>query len=182
MAKRLGGRPGGQLDREERLEKLMSSCAYGGASVAIPATFPQGKTSVQGKAPAQAKTPARPKATSRRLSGSVGASRPSHGLPRSGGNIHTLGGESRLTNTTESYRQQQGTTAKTLSEVGYRSMTSEKMSEVDKARQKVHGHGTAQRSCSVPTRHSLFSGRGHKMLQSPSKGFEKDQLMIRAAG
>eukprot|EP00913_Durusdinium_trenchii_P004936 g4583.t1 len=79
-ARRLGGgsavrRPG----REERLEKLLNSGAYGGAAVDDSASLLQ---------------------------------------------------------TTEAYRQHQGTTAETLSDVGYQTMTAEKAQEVDRARAK----------------------------------------------
>eukprot|EP00927_Polykrikos_kofoidii_P081809 TRINITY_DN7964_c0_g1_i1.p2 TRINITY_DN7964_c0_g1~~TRINITY_DN7964_c0_g1_i1.p2 ORF type:complete len:227 (-),score=24.34 TRINITY_DN7964_c0_g1_i1:420-1052(-) len=61
-------------------------------------------------------------------------------------NVHTLsdchhgaGSGSRLHQTTEAYRQQRGTTARTVEEVGRATMTPEKAADVDRARAKVHG-------------------------------------------
>merc|ERR1712232_856106 len=71
-------------------------------------------------------------------------------------NIHTLDGAcgnararsvsgSRLHQTTEAYRQNRGTTARTVEEVGRATMTAEKAAQVDKAREKVLGEKACAR-------------------------------------
>ncbi|CAE7730393.1 unnamed protein product [Symbiodinium pilosum] len=171
MAKRLGGGCAGKvLGREERLEKLENSCAYGGAPVPAKSGRPP---------PGPKNGPARPlpagrPSSSGRTSSAARAS--SHGRvpPKPGSNIHTLGSlegtGSRLGDTTEAYRQQRGTTAKKVSEVGYESMTPEKAAEVDKARAKVRGEISSTRSASVPTKTRVFGVSGQKISQCPSKG------------
>eukprot|EP00931_Biecheleriopsis_adriatica_P003264 TRINITY_DN10467_c0_g1_i2.p1 TRINITY_DN10467_c0_g1~~TRINITY_DN10467_c0_g1_i2.p1 ORF type:complete len:176 (+),score=6.22 TRINITY_DN10467_c0_g1_i2:66-530(+) len=124
MARRLGG-GSVPLDREGRLEKLLASSAFG---CAVPAQ--DGAPSCQARA-ASAPRPS-----------TSGRARP----PKSGPNIHTIASTpgcsasgSRLHQTTEAYRQQRGTTARTVEEVGRASMTAEKAAEVDRARAKVRG-------------------------------------------
>ncbi|CAE6919666.1 unnamed protein product [Symbiodinium natans] len=169
MAKRLGGgRPGKVLDREERLEKLVNSCAFGGAPV--PSTAKSGRPPVPGPKSRPSGGPAV----------GAGARAASQG-PRPGSNIHTLdslgtgGTGSRLQDTTEAYRQQRGTTAKKVTEVGYQSMTPDKAAEVDKARAKVRGESVgsgssqrSQRSSSVPSA-KVFSISGQQISQGSGK-------------
>merc|ERR1712146_133258 len=57
---------------------------------------------------------------------------------------------SRLHNTTEAYRQNRGTTAKDIRDVGRHTMTKEKGAQVDSARAKVLGEKAA-----------LYSGNGN---------------------
>eukprot|EP00928_Gymnodinium_smaydae_P089367 TRINITY_DN73342_c0_g1_i1.p2 TRINITY_DN73342_c0_g1~~TRINITY_DN73342_c0_g1_i1.p2 ORF type:complete len:214 (+),score=41.75 TRINITY_DN73342_c0_g1_i1:62-643(+) len=152
---RLGGdsRGGGQpLKGEERLEKLLASRAYGGAAV------PDAQAAASAGAPSRPPVPAAPgrgrassaaPAKGARLASAgsgCGVRRPTPGRP----NIHTLSGSasggggssgsgSRLHNTTEAYRQQRGTTARTVEAVGRATMTREKAAEVDRARERVRG-------------------------------------------
>eukprot|EP00930_Biecheleria_cincta_P079710 TRINITY_DN67618_c0_g1_i1.p1 TRINITY_DN67618_c0_g1~~TRINITY_DN67618_c0_g1_i1.p1 ORF type:complete len:184 (+),score=27.82 TRINITY_DN67618_c0_g1_i1:33-554(+) len=171
MARRLGGgSTGGQLDREERLEKLLASRGFGGA--------PGKEADLPGQAlPARASSAPRPASASRSRPAVARPPRPAaaaaSGRPRTSGagpNIHTIGSYggssgSRLHQTTEAYRQQRGTTARTVEEVGRASMTAEKAAEVDRARAKVRGEAartTTGRASSVP-RPPAFSGRGQRL-------------------
>ncbi|CAE8711402.1 unnamed protein product [Polarella glacialis] len=152
---RLGGGSGfKQLGREERLERLLASKAFGGAPLC---TAPSEATSPgprRGDGPAPA---TRPSSASRGPPAvAVRSSRPASagaGARRQPGtaNIHTIGSSgggggsgSRLHQTTEAYRQNRGTTARTVEEVGYDSMTAEKAAQVDRARAKVHGEAGRQ--------------------------------------
>ncbi|CAE7682029.1 unnamed protein product [Symbiodinium sp. CCMP2456] len=172
MAKRLGGasgRPGKALDREERLEKLVNSCAFGGAPVPVPE---KGKRAVGPKSLGLGR-PASAGASHgvRAISQGRGKPPPANAPPKPGSNIHTLAslGESgsRLQDTTEAYRQQRGTTAKKVTDVGYQSMTAEKAAEVDKARAKARVN--SHRSASVPTNAKVFSVSGQQISQRPGK-------------
>mmetsp|Transcript_85560 Transcript_85560/g.215647 ORF Transcript_85560/g.215647 Transcript_85560/m.215647 type:complete len:206 (-) Transcript_85560:91-708(-) len=92
-------------------------------------------------------------------------------------NIHTLssgsGGAcgSRLHQTTEAYRQQRGTTARTVEQVGRATMTQEKAAEVDRAREKVlgrpssatSGSGQGQRGSRTPARSVSRPGTGRRL-------------------
>lgn len=181
MAKRLGGasgRPGkASLDREERLEKLVNSCAFGGAPVpvpvpAVPVPEKPGKASTLGPKSRPGARPASAGASrARGISQGRGKPPPANAPPKPGSNIHTLAslGESgsRLQDTTEAYRQQRGTTAKKVTDVGYQSMTAEKAAEVDKARAKVRVN--SHRSASVPTNANVFSVSGQQISQGPGK-------------
>lgn len=165
MAHRLGGARGKSLNREERLEKLINSAAYGGEihtpllplernhnnnGSALRATVEpciegpgEGRNEVRNNSmnhvppvrrgskppivPAKARAPPPPRKP----------------------NIHTLNSSnqsnvrtpastrSRLHNTTEAYRQNRGTTARTIEEVGRDTMTQEKAEQVARAREKV---------------------------------------------
>ncbi|CAJ1359802.1 unnamed protein product [Effrenium voratum] len=144
MAK-LGGAPG-RPDREERLEKLLASCAYGGAAV------PDAPRSKQPKErPKERQKP--PMAAHRaKSSGAVSS------LPSCSG--------SRLLQTTEAYRQQRGTTARSLTEVGYSSMTPEKAAEVDRARAKALPAKASRARSSTPSQSSRsqrFLGKGQAL-------------------
>eukprot|EP00747_Dinoflagellata_sp_TGD_P146588 gnl/TRDRNA2_/TRDRNA2_176707_c5_seq1.p1 gnl/TRDRNA2_/TRDRNA2_176707_c5~~gnl/TRDRNA2_/TRDRNA2_176707_c5_seq1.p1 ORF type:complete len:191 (-),score=29.77 gnl/TRDRNA2_/TRDRNA2_176707_c5_seq1:307-879(-) len=158
---RLGGagHGGGMrlLGREERLEKLLASQAYGGA--VLNGAEDVGSDSHEAPPPCTRSKSAAPASRSTRPStagsaarcGSVAGRRPpaaaSSGRRPGSANIHTLssgagGSGSRLHQTTEAYRQQRGTTARTVEEVGRATMTREKACEVDRARAKVHGEPT----------------------------------------
>jgi len=69
------------------------------------------------------------------------------GQNHSKANIKTIGNtRSRLNDTTEAYRQNRGTTAQTIKEVGKDTMTPEKAAQVAAAREKVHGTRSGRNS------------------------------------
>ena len=174
MAKRLGGGcPGKVLGREERLEKLVNSCAFGGAPVPAKSGRPPPGPGLGSAAAPGPGAKSRPTSGGRSSQAVPRAASHGRAAPKAGSNIHTLGSldgtGSRLRDTTEAYRQQRGTTARKVTDVGYQSMTPEKAAEVDKARAKVHGESSSQRSASVPTKARVFSVSGQKISQT-SKG------------
>mmetsp|Transcript_43806 Transcript_43806/g.103567 ORF Transcript_43806/g.103567 Transcript_43806/m.103567 type:complete len:203 (-) Transcript_43806:146-754(-) len=172
----LGGAPqGGALSREERLDKLLTSQAFGGAEVQPDVDRKQASTPHGARSASLSATPQRlaesrrprsvTSASSTRRNTTEGTSHartPSaQGRPRStGSNIHTLSSSSgdgnvhgsRLHNTTEAYRQHRGTTARTVEQVGRATMTAEKAAAVDAAREKVLGAPCEQGARAAATR------------------------------
>eukprot|EP00929_Paragymnodinium_shiwhaense_P003566 TRINITY_DN10413_c0_g1_i1.p1 TRINITY_DN10413_c0_g1~~TRINITY_DN10413_c0_g1_i1.p1 ORF type:complete len:198 (-),score=30.56 TRINITY_DN10413_c0_g1_i1:163-756(-) len=174
VGQRLGGGQGlhqPPLGREERLQRLLASEAFGGAPVADDAAYIPPDVRQQPKKqkpPTAPGAPVRPASASRaQAPTSAAASRGGVAQPprpapprrpssasavtgrRQGANVHTINsgsscGGSRLHNTTEAYRQHRGTTAKTVEQVGRGTMTKEKAAEVDRARAIVHGKGAAK--------------------------------------
>ncbi|CAL1154176.1 unnamed protein product [Cladocopium goreaui] len=149
------GRP--RLDPAQRLEKLMNSAAYGGAVVDDSAAK-RSHSAPRALAP-------RPAPRCQRQP------RPVRPAPRPASRS--------LLKTTEAYRQQQGTTAETLLDVGKKTMTPEKAKAVDRARAKVgcsvavsagnarpERPSCASRASSVPTK--LFTGTAH--CAGPDRG------------
>eukprot|EP00933_Yihiella_yeosuensis_P033841 TRINITY_DN27463_c0_g2_i1.p1 TRINITY_DN27463_c0_g2~~TRINITY_DN27463_c0_g2_i1.p1 ORF type:complete len:203 (+),score=46.06 TRINITY_DN27463_c0_g2_i1:75-611(+) len=163
------------LDREARLEKLLGSQAYGGAAVPAkdaPAKPPMAKASASTRSTS---AHAASVSSSVRSNSSRAVGRP----PASGSNIRTISDSpgvsasgSRLRQTTEAYRQNRGTTARTVDQVNRAHMTPEKAAEVDRARAKVLGEaaGRPPRAASLkePGRRPSSStpiprGRGHRL-------------------
>eukprot|EP00434_Breviolum_minutum_P006674 symbB.v1.2.005892.t1/scaffold329.1/size228424/2 len=129
------------LEREERLKKLMTSKAYGGTPVDDSSLVSRSHGATGRPKPSRATSVTVPRATRATRS---------------------------LLHTTEAYRQQQGTTAETLLEVGKKTMTPEKAQQVERARAKVRGNDTKTRAARCPsTQKRLFQGPGHAMNEAP---------------
>mmetsp|Transcript_63210 Transcript_63210/g.137880 ORF Transcript_63210/g.137880 Transcript_63210/m.137880 type:complete len:242 (+) Transcript_63210:135-860(+) len=117
------------------------------------------------------------------LSGKGSGKRPSQKKPEAhfGAKIRTLSSErstgSRLHNTTEAYRQQHGTTAKTVDAVGRDTMTPEKSREVQQARKKVlgsdsqggEGRPSSGKVFSTPARSTSSTAAAAKQSAGPPK-------------
>ena len=149
----------------------MNSCAFGGAPVPVPEKPGKRPTPGPKSHPGLGRPAAGASHGVRAISQGRGKPPPANAPPKPGSNIHTLAslGEngSRLQDTTEAYRQQRGTTAKKVTDVGYQSMTAEKAAEVDKARAKVRVN--SHRSASVPTNAKVFNVSGQQISQGPGK-------------
>lgn len=133
-------------------------------------------SSKAGSAPRSAASAQRP------CSAGAGANRSSCGRKTSGTIIHTLASVtpapssgsgrprsascashvpgSRLHDTTEAYRQNRGTTARTVEAVGRATMTPEKAAEVDRAREKALGEKARGASPGMSSRRPSHGGCG----------------------
>lgn len=180
MAHRLGGVRAKSLTREERLEKLLNSAAYGG-EIHIPP--PDNNNDLVTLEPIGGAGEGRDEIKSGNSLGHLSSQRrgskppvaqPKARAPPRRSNVHTINSvvrttastRSRLHDTTEAYRQNRGTTARTIEEVGRDTMTQEKAEQVNRAREKVLNSSSARSSsCGasfsrrVPanTRHSTSS-------------------------
>mmetsp|Transcript_29501 Transcript_29501/g.75628 ORF Transcript_29501/g.75628 Transcript_29501/m.75628 type:complete len:144 (+) Transcript_29501:53-484(+) len=123
------------LSREQRLQKLMQSPLFGGAEAPVPSPG----TAAAPAPPTRARSVTAPKRAPPARARSTGPARSAGGPARVATVSRGGYGGSSLRNTTEAYRQQRGTTAKTIDAVGRRTMTTEKAQQVDRARKIVHG-------------------------------------------